>query len=722
DRRLDRARFQANLSGLRGPLWLLLFPEGRLNWQGARDQSRAFAAKSNLPADSHPVHLILPRALGLFLALDIVYPQGLEDLFDVTVAYEGIRADQIPYDVFLPDRMFFDAEYPKNIHMHVRRFPIKDIPGFSDSDIATLSQDDRLLLFDVWLNRMWLEKDQLMTQFFEYGELGTLTASEPRMRVPLIPHSNDWIQIALLFSAAYFLLRFYWSVVRFSFSLIARVLLSIFDFVGLEPAKKQHAANANTNTDSGMDVLRSLLFGGDSIPGSTPGSAGAAPASLDTDPNNLATTSGVGSVSVQQKRKPIFFVNLVIFAALISSTALAVCLLGLPAAILLVLVRQSKAGAATVQQVHRWFRAYVRHLERAFAAMLVLIAAVFLRGSVLVVTGDWDKIDHSKKNLVFSNHQIYPDWYYLWLFAWFRNCQADFRIVLIKVLASLPLLGQGMQLFEFIFLNQKLAQDRAIIHSNLSTAVADGPHNPLFLLIFPEGTLNTPGNVSKSRAYAEKHNIKNHPQHCILPKSTGLFVTLQDLASDVNECFDLTVAYGGVKADEVPYDVLLPDKVYLEGKYPREIHFDVRRYEIAKLPGFRTSDADTAQDNDGVAPPAIKEEFDAWLRSVWTDKDTKLANFYATNALTNDRKEIVPLIPRVEDWVYFIALFAGFYVILPVYARISYWTVVVGWRIAVDVIFAGLVQVFGVSRLTVWAAFMVYFKQTVGIDDVTILV
>ncbi|KAJ3086788.1 hypothetical protein HK100_008589, partial [Physocladia obscura] len=643
--------------------------------------------------------------------------------------------------------MFLDAVYPKNIHMHVRRFPIKDIPGFSDSDIATLSHDDRLLLFDAWLNRMWLEKDQLMTRFFEYGELGSLTASEPRIRVPLIPHSNDWIQIALLFSAAYFLLRFYWSVVRFSFSLVAHVLLSIFDFVGLERSflwlvqvqngKKNHHhatytntytnTNTNTNTNSGMDVLRSLLFGGDSIPGSAPGSAGAASSSLlDTDPNSLATTSGVGSVNVQQQqqqqqqqnRKPIFYINLVIFSVLVSTTALAVCLLGLPAAIPLVLAQRLKVKETVFQLIHRWFRAYVRHLERAFAASLVLIAAVFLRGSVLVVTGDWDKLDCSKRNLVFSNHQIYPDWYYLWLFAWFRNCQADFRIILIKVLASLPLLGQGMQLFEFIFLNQKLAQDRVIIHSSISTALADGPHHPLFLLLFPEGTLNTPGNVSKSRAYAEKNRIAEHPKYCILPKSTGLYIMLQNLTPDVDECFDLTVAYGGVAADEVPYEVLLPDKVYLEGKYPREIHVDVRRHVVAELPGFRASDAVAAEAQE---TEAIKKEFDEWLRSVWADKDAKLANFYATNALTNDRKEIVPLIPRVEDWVYFIALFAGLYIVVPIYARIVYWAAVVVWKVTVGVIFAGLVQLFGVSRLTVWAAFMVYFKQTVGIEDVTIL-
>jgi 1-acyl-sn-glycerol-3-phosphate acyltransferase len=72
----------------------------------------------------------------------------------------------------------------------------------------------------------------------------------------------------------------------------------------------------------------------------------------------------------------------------------------------------------------------------------------------------------------------------------------------MEYLAYVPILGYGMWFFEFIFLKQKWVVDRERITRNLKKAARDP--NPLLLWIFPEGTLNTPLNVEKSRNYAKK--------------------------------------------------------------------------------------------------------------------------------------------------------------------------------------------------------------------------
>jgi 1-acyl-sn-glycerol-3-phosphate acyltransferase len=73
---------------------------------------------------------------------------------------------------------------------------------------------------------------------------------------------------------------------------------------------------------------------------------------------------------------------------------------------------------------------------------------------------------------------------------------------LIEALKMLPIFGQGMWFFEFVFMKQKWEKDKENMRVHLNRA--KNPDVPLWLLIFPEGTLNTPGNVEKSKNFAKK--------------------------------------------------------------------------------------------------------------------------------------------------------------------------------------------------------------------------
>lgn len=82
----------------------------------------------------------------------------------------------------------------------------------------------------------------------------------------------------------------------------------------------------------------------------------------------------------------------------------------------------------------------------------------------------------------------------------------------------------------------------------------------MWLLLFPEGTLNTPNNRETSRAYAKKmditeggHNLTKGPKYVILPKATGLFMCADVLMPKISTLFDITVGYSGVKPHQVPY-------------------------------------------------------------------------------------------------------------------------------------------------------------------------
>ena len=133
--------------------------------------------------------------------------------------------------------------------------------------------------------------------------------------------------------------------------------------------------------------------------------------------------------------------------------------------------------------IHRLYRSYVRITGRIFGSFVILLLFVFTPGSRLVLTGD-HSLQSDDLQIVMANHQIYPDWLYLWAYARHLRKHGDVKVLLMAVLKYLPLLGWGMQFFEFIFLQQKWVLDKDRITQSLHTAMGD--RLPLWLLIFPE--------------------------------------------------------------------------------------------------------------------------------------------------------------------------------------------------------------------------------------------
>ncbi|KAJ3119424.1 hypothetical protein HK100_000323 [Physocladia obscura] len=372
-----------------------------------------------------------------------------------------------------------------------------------------------------------------------------------------------------------------------------------------------------------------------------------------------------------------YYVRLGIFVVFNLWIAMGVVFCGLPA-MPLRLVSAQLGDSKTGVFVHSFYRAWIRPIQAAYVSALLVLTALSMNGSALVVSGDWDQIAPSAKQIAVSNHQIYPDWFFLFIFARFRNCHADIKVILINILSRLPLFGQGMWLFEFLFMKQRFDKDRQNMARNLTTAKND-PH-PLWLLIFPEGTLNTPGNIDKSRAYAKKMNINSHPNHCILPKSTGLFFCLETLTPvSTPFLFDLTVGYSGLNGVEIPYDRYLIDRVFFAKDFPREIHIHVKRYQTRNLPGF-TDAEERQQQSSGSDEKEIerKTRFDEWLRGIWFEKDERMARFYKTGSMLQRDKEKeltsrvvrIPLVPSTLDWVSVIVLFA-----LGLFLPVVYWNI-----------------------------------------------
>ena len=162
------------------------------------------------------------------------------------------------------------------------------------------------------------------------------------------------------------------------------------------------------------------------------------------------------------------------------------------------------------------------------------------------------KTDFSQRLVLIANHQVYADWLYLWWAAYTNEKHGHIFIILKESLKYIPLIGQGMMLYGFIFMARKWLSDKPRLQHRLQKLNAIRPgssqtnpeYDPMWLLIFPEGTNLSPRTEKISKAYGEKQGIKAF-DHVLLPRSTGLFFCLQQLRGTVDWVYDCTVAYDG---------------------------------------------------------------------------------------------------------------------------------------------------------------------------------
>ncbi|KAH6590226.1 hypothetical protein BASA50_009488 [Batrachochytrium salamandrivorans] len=406
---------------------------------------------------------------------------------------------------------------------------------------------------------------------------------------------------------------------------------------------------------SSQDTSAATPLSANSTPAS-PTSPGISTASVKPLNSNSPKTGGVPPISRLPTSKPRvprgeFLANVVVFTLLTFCMAVCILLLQLPSLLVLygpypVLFALKPADRVALKRyTYNMYKWYNRALESIFGSAIVILVNT-LAPTVLVITGDTDAITDTSQLVLMANHQIYVDWAYLWCLARLTNHHADLKILLMSVLKYMPVFGIGMSFFEFIFLKRKLAADRQTIVKLMERQKADAPKLPMMLVIFPEGTLNTPNNREVTRAFAKKTDIADDPEYVILPKGTGLFMCCDVLYPKVTRIFDVTVGYGALTAEQIPYEEYLPGNVFFSKKYPPAIHMHIQLFEMAGLPGFDgVLTADTLAKDPILAEQAAKQAaksggaftplgearrhvFSEWVRRRFMHKDKLMEQFY----------------------------------------------------------------------------------------------
>ncbi|KAF2160600.1 hypothetical protein M409DRAFT_28986 [Zasmidium cellare ATCC 36951] len=267
----------------------------------------------------------------------------------------------------------------------------------------------------------------------------------------------------------------------------------------------------------------------------------------------------------------------------------------------------------------KFYEAYMAWTKESFAVLMTTITQ-WWAPTVVRVSGDESmkdqlyvmddgtlKCNFPHRLILMGNHQLYTDWLYLWWIAYTNKMHGRIYIILKESLKSVPIIGWGMQFYNFIFLSRKWEQDRYMFKKHLDHL--KNPKDPMWLLIFPEGTNLSAVTREKSAKWSEKTGIPDM-KHQLLPRSTGLQFCLKEMRGSTNWLYDCTIAYEGVPKGMYGQDIFTLKSSFFEGRPPKSVNMFWRRFKISEIP---------YQDED---------QFSRWLLNRWREKDYILEYYY----------------------------------------------------------------------------------------------
>jgi 1-acyl-sn-glycerol-3-phosphate acyltransferase len=275
----------------------------------------------------------------------------------------------------------------------------------------------------------------------------------------------------------------------------------------------------------------------------------------------------------------------------------------------------------------KFYGAYMAFTKQSFGVLITTMTQ-WWSPTVVRVSGDssipkqlFRKKDGSlecrfpKRIVMMANHQLYTDWLYLWWVAYTNNMHGYIYIILKESLKNVPIIGWGAQFYNFIFLSRKWEQDKHQFQEHLDNL--NNPADPMWLLIFPEGTNLAKGTRERSKAWAEKNGLQDM-KHQLLPRSRGLQFTLQRLQKTTEWLYDCTIGYEGVPPGKFGQDIFTLRSSMFEGRPPKSVNMHFRRFKISTIP----------IDDD--------QAFEVWVRNRWREKDYLLEHFSRFNRFPND--------------------------------------------------------------------------------------
>jgi len=218
--------------------------------------------------------------------------------------------------------------------------------------------------------------------------------------------------------------------------------------------------------------------------------------------------------------------------------------------------------------------------------------------------------------VILMNHHYELDWLYGWMVGDRAGILGNCRVYVKKVIQYVPVIGWAWCFSDTLFLARNWAQDQAVLDQRLS-ALLDYP-DPVWILLFPEGTRFTQAKYQASKTFAQSRNLPVLKHH-LVPRTKGFSYTISHLdPGKITWVYDVTLGCDTATQPTLT-NVLMG--------YPTSAHMYIRRFRLEDIP----------KDDEGSSH---------WLSNLYVEKDELLESFHTTGKFSHSHLPSYPAVTK----------------------------------------------------------------------------
>lgn len=327
------------------------------------------------------------------------------------------------------------------------------------------------------------------------------------------------------------------------------------------------------------------------------------------------------------------------------------------------------------------YRSINYYLSYSFYSQLVFMSEWWAgtKVSIYIDKEELEKYYGKEHGCLIMNHGYEIDWLIGWQFCDYIQVLGNCKAYAKKSIQYVPPIGWMWKFSEFVFLERSYDKDKEIIRKQLSE-ICDYP-DPVWLLLFPEGTRFTPKKHEASMKFAQEKGLPVLKHH-LTPRTKGFTTSLENIRGKIPVIYDIQIAFS--KDSKVP-----PTMTSL--LYGRNVHAHLY---INRIPLEQV--------------PEGEEAASKWLHDLFVIKDKMQGSFHNTGDFFAESG-----VKRVEPFT--------------VAPRIYSFLNTVGWAVVtitpmlyylLGLLFSGELLYFSIA-CAIFGAFHILLQKTIGMSKIS---
>ncbi|XP_077298137.1 1-acyl-sn-glycerol-3-phosphate acyltransferase gamma-like [Arctopsyche grandis] len=249
------------------------------------------------------------------------------------------------------------------------------------------------------------------------------------------------------------------------------------------------------------------------------------------------------------------------------------------------------------------FRKINYYLAYTFYCQLVFLVEWWSQSEILAYIDkfEFDKYFGNEHGFALVNHHYEIDWLMCWKICDAIGNLGNCKSFMKKFIQYVPPMGWSAKCVDCIFLDRSYEKDKEIIFNEMQDIATYA--DPVWVLLFAEGTRFSPQKHEVSQKYAEKNGLPILKHH-LTPRTKGFITSLQGMKGNINAIYDVNIAFN--ESDKVA-----PTMTNLLSGKKVICHVHIRRIPIEDV-------------------PETEEGASKWLHDLYVEKDKMQESFSKT--------------------------------------------------------------------------------------------